>query len=65
MFGTNKKTLELNREQYGVILHSLKDKRNQLLEEDIPTDEVDEVLMKVIAAIEEPDRKVNRCYETR
>lgn len=52
----DKKILELDKYECGVIFHSLKDKRNQLIGEDQPTDSVDDVLLKVIALIEEPDR---------
>lgn len=52
----DKKTLELDKYERGVIFHSLKDKRNQMIGEEQPTDAVDDVLLKVIALIEEPDR---------
>lgn len=65
MFGTKKKILELSQEQCGVLLHSLKDKRNELLRENISTEEIDDVLMKVIAVIEEPSRKPSRYHEAR
>lgn len=65
MFGTKKKILELTQEQCGVLLHSLKDKRNQMLKDDIATDEIDDVLLKVIAVIEEPVRKAGRYHEAR
>lgn len=61
-----KKTLQLDRYECGVVFHSLKDKRNQMIEENIPTEDIDNVLMKVIAVIEEPDgRKGHRYRETR
>ena len=41
-------TLELDKYECGVIFHSLKDKRNQMLKEERPTDAVDDVLLKVI-----------------
>lgn len=65
MLGNKKKILELSMEQCGVVMHSLKDKRNELLKENIPTDEVDAVLLKVIQVIEEPYRKGSRYHETR
>ena len=34
-------TLELDKYECGVIFHSLKDKRNQMLKEERPTDAVD------------------------
>lgn len=46
----------LDKYECGVIFHSLKDKRNQMLKEEQPTDAVDDVLLKVIAVIEDPDR---------
>ncbi len=47
-----KKTLELDKYEYGVIFHSLKDERNQMIKEGRPTDAVDDVLLKVIELIE-------------
>lgn len=46
-------TLELDKYECGVIFHSLKDKRNQLLKEQQETEAVDDVLMKVIERMEE------------
>lgn len=61
-----KKTLQLDRYECGVVFHSLKDKRNRMIEENIPTEDIDNVLMKVIAVIEELDgRKGHRYRETR
>ncbi len=40
--------LELNKYEYGVVFHSLNDKRNEMLKEKRPTDAVDDVLLKVI-----------------
>lgn len=56
----DKKTLELDKYECGVIFHSLKDKRNQMIKEEQPTDAVDDVLLKVIAVIEEPDKTQRR-----
>lgn len=50
-------TLELDKYECGVIFHSLKDKRNQMIQEDKPTDAVDDVLLKVIKLIEKPPEK--------
>lgn len=61
-------TLELDKYECGVIFHSLKDKRNQMLQEDKPTDAVDDVLLKVIKLIEEPPakgKKGRKCHEER
>lgn len=52
-----KKTLELDKYECGVIFHALKDKRNQMLKESQATDAVDDVLMKVIEVIEEPPER--------
>lgn len=63
-----KKTLELDKYEYGVIFHSLKDERNQMIKEGRPTDAVDDVLLKVIELIEEPPEKEKRgqkCHEER
>lgn len=47
-------TLELDKYESGVVFHSLKDKRNQMLKEGKDTELVDNVLMKVIEKIEVP-----------
>ena len=61
-----KKILELDKYEFGVVFHSLKDKRNQMLKENIPTEDVDNVLMKVIALLEEPSgRRGHRYREVR
>ena len=57
-----KKTLELDKYECGVIFHSLKDKRNAMLKENKPTDAVDDVLMKVIELIEEQQGKERRGH---
>lgn len=57
-----KKTLELDRYEYGVIFHSLKDKRNQMIQENRATDAVDDVLLKVIDAME-PSGKEKRRHK--
>ena len=61
-------TLELDKYECGVIFHSLKDKRNQMLKEERPTDAVDDVLLKVIAKLEvlpERPRRGHRRHEER
>lgn len=55
-----KKTLELDKYEYGVIFYALKDERNQMIKEGKPTDAVDDVLLKVIELIEEPTEKEKR-----
>lgn len=63
-----KVTLELDKYECGVIFHSLKDKRNQMLKEERPTDAVDNVLLKVIEKLEVPperQRRGHRHYEER
>lgn len=57
-----KRVLELDKYEYGVVFHSLKDKRNELIREHRPTDAVDDVLLKVIDA---PTRKERRRDEAR
>lgn len=52
-----KRVLTLDKYEHGLIIHALNDMRNDLLEEERPTDAVDEVLLKTIDA---PARKV-RC----
>lgn len=46
----DKRVLELDKYEYGVVFHSLNDKRNELIKEQRPTDAVDDVLLKVIDA---------------
>lgn len=50
-------TLELDKYESGVVFHSLKDKRNQMLKEGQDTELVDDVLMKVIEKFEVPSEK--------
>ena len=50
--GKDKKTLELDKYESGVIFHSLNEKRNQMLKEGRATDAVDDILLKVIALME-------------
>lgn len=57
-----KKVLELDKYEYGVVFHSLNDKRNELIKEQRPTDAVDDVLLKVIDA---PTKKERRRNEAR
>lgn len=66
--GSEKKTLELDKYESGVIFHSLKDKRNQMLKEGRATDAVDDVLLKIIGLMETPLEKGKRgrkCHEER
>lgn len=55
-----KKTLELDQYEYGVIFHSLNDKRNRMLQENKATDAVDDVLLKVIQAMEPSGKQKRR-----
>ena len=50
-----KRGLTLDRYEHGVVSNALNEMRNDLLEEERPTDIVDEVLLKVIDA---PAKKV-------
>ena len=45
-----KRVLTLDRYEHGVVVNALNEMRNDLLEEERPTDIVDEVLLKVIDA---------------
>ena len=64
--GEKKKILQLDNYEFGVFLDSLTEKRNQLLKDNVPTDDVDNVLLKVIALLEEPaGRKGHRYREAR
>lgn len=59
---TEKRVLTLDRYEHGVIINALNEMRNDLLEEERPTDIVDEVLLKVIDA---PTKKEKRRDEAR
>ena len=50
-----KRVLELDRYEHGVVINALNEMRNDLIGEECPTDIVDEVLLK---AIDAPTRKV-------
>ena len=58
---TEKRVLMLDSHQHGVVINALNDMRNDLSEENRPTDIVDEVLIK---AIDAPSKKV-RCKDDR
>lgn len=47
---TEKRVLTLDRYEHGVVINALNEMRNDLLEEERPTDILDEVLLKVIDA---------------
>ena len=59
---TEKRVLTLDRYEHGVVINALNETRNDLLEEERPTDIVDEVLLKVIDA---PTKKEKRRDEAR
>lgn len=54
-----KRILELDRYEHGVVINALNEMRNDLIEEERPTDIVDEVLLKTIDA---PSKKV-KCRD--
>ena len=45
-----KRVLELDQYEHSLLIHSLNEQRNQMIEEHEPTDAVDEILLKVIDA---------------
>ena len=57
-----KRALELDRYEHGVVINALNDMRNDLIGEDRPTDIVDEILLKTIDA---PTKKVRSRDEAR
>lgn len=59
---TEKRVLTLDRYEHGVVINALNEMRNDLLEEERPTDIVDEVLLKVIDA---PTKREKRRDEAR
>lgn len=54
-----KRVLLLNQYEHGVVINALNDMRNDMIEEERPTDIVDDVLLK---AIDAPKKKV-RCRD--
>ena len=54
-----KRVLVLDKYEHGVVVNALNEMRNDLIEEERPTDIVDEVLLKTIDA---PSKKV-KCKE--
>ena len=52
-----KRIVALDQYEHGVVINALNDMRNDLIEDDRPTDIVDEILLKTIDA---PIKKV-RC----
>ncbi|PWJ47816.1 hypothetical protein [Faecalicatena contorta] len=61
--GETKITLVLDKYESGVIFHSLKDKRNWMIQEGRSTDAVDDVLLKVIDRMEVPGEKGKRGHK--
>ncbi len=59
---TENRVLTLDRYEHGVVINALNEMRNDLLEEERPTDILDEVLLKVIDA---PTKKEKRRDEAR
>lgn len=59
---TEKRVLTLDRYEHGVVINALNEMRNDLLEEERPTDILDEVLLKLIDA---PTKKEKRRDEAR
>lgn len=59
---TEKRVLTLDRYEHGIVINALNEMRNDLLEEERPTDIVDEVLLK---AIDAPTKKEKRRDEAR
>ena len=57
-----KRVLELDRYEHGVVINALNDMRNDLIGEDRPTDIVDESLLKTI---DTPTKKVKSRDEAR
>lgn len=54
-----KRVLVLDKYEHGVVVNALNEMRNDLIEEERPTDIVDEVLLKTIDA---PSKKV-KCKD--
>lgn len=48
------KVIEMDKEEYGIIINALNEKRTKLLEEDKDTEIIDELILKVLDA---PEKK--------
>ncbi len=62
MANEEKRVLELDRYEHGVVINALNEMRNDLIGEDRPTGIVDELLLKTIDA---PTKKVKSRDEAR
>ena len=60
---TEKRVLTLDRYEHGVVINALNEMRNDLLEEERPTDIVDEVLLKVIDAPTKKEKRRDEAWE--
>ena len=60
---TEKRVLTLDRYEHGVVINALNEMRNDLLEEERPTDIVDEVLLKVIDARTKKEKRRDEARE--
>ena len=60
---TEKRVLTLDRYEHGVVINALNEMRNDLLEEERPTDIVDEVLLKVIDATTKKEKRRDEARE--
>lgn len=58
-----KRVLELDQYEHSLLIHSLNEQRNQMIEEHEPTDAVDEILLKVIDAPITKERRMVRGEE--
>jgi hypothetical protein len=59
-----KRVLTLDRYEQGIVINALNDFRNDLIEEDRPTDAVDDVLLKTIDAPTKKEKRKDN-YEAR
>lgn len=60
---TEKRVLTLDRYEHGVVINALNEMRNDLLEEERPTDILDEVLLKVIDALTKKEKRRDEARE--
>lgn len=58
-----KRVIEVDDYQHGLIINSLNDKRNELVELGRDTEFVDETLIEVMDALTKKQRKRNRAKE--
>lgn len=60
-----KAKIELDHYEYGIIIRSLKDLREKQIENDRPTEPVDDILLKLIKVYEKFKLDKQKAYDVR